>query len=361
MKFYTIEEIIVENPKSTLKVNQSKNEGEYIFFTSGVKTRFYNNFLCNGKNIFIATGGKANVSFYEGKAAYSTDCYSITTKPFVDAKFLFYILQSKITEIDKDMFEGAALKHLQKKQFKNIKIKVPTLAEQQCIVAKLDAAFAEINKAIATTKRKEIKSLSLYKVISREIFFKDKNKVSLKNIAKVIMGQSPKGESYNVDGIGVPLINGPVEFEKDAFGLSKSIKFTTKPTKYCEKGDLLLCVRGSTTGRMNIAKEKACIGRGVAAIRANENQNWINYFIQSSRDYIYSLGTGATFPNISLNQIEEIQIYFPKINEQKRQVEKLKAVYLQINIISNTTQKLLKNYQSLKSSFLVKELHNKTI
>ena len=146
MKFYTIEEIIVENPKSTLKVNQSKNEGKYIFFTSGVKTRFYNNFLCKGKNIFIATGGKANVSFYEGEAAYSTDCYSITTKPFVDVKFLFYILKTKIREIDKDMFKGAALKHLQKKQFKNIKIKVPTITEQQHIVAKLDMAFDEIDK-----------------------------------------------------------------------------------------------------------------------------------------------------------------------------------------------------------------------
>ena len=38
-------------------------------------------------NIFLATGGKAIISFFDGKASYSTDCYAITTKPFVNPKF----------------------------------------------------------------------------------------------------------------------------------------------------------------------------------------------------------------------------------------------------------------------------------
>ena len=33
-------------------------------------------------------------------------------------------------------------------------------------------------------------------------------RVELQEISKVIMGQSPKGESYNEDGIGLPLLNG---------------------------------------------------------------------------------------------------------------------------------------------------------
>ena len=45
----------------------------------------------------------------------------------------------------------------------------------------------------------------------------------------------------------------------------------------CKEGDLLICVRGSTTGRTNIAGFDACIGRGVAAIRPFIFDKYIHY------------------------------------------------------------------------------------
>jgi type I restriction enzyme, S subunit len=83
-------------------------------------------------------------------------------------------------------------------------------------------------------------------------------------VAKVVMGQSPPGDTYNTTGEGVPLINGPVEFSAGPFGKTVVNQYTTAPTNYCEQGDLLICVRGSTTGRTNVAGFRACIGRGVA-------------------------------------------------------------------------------------------------
>ena len=73
--------------------------------------------------------------------------------------------------------------------------------------------------------------------------------VRLGTIAQVIMGQSPPGETYNKLGDGMPLINGPVEFSEGPFGRTVVNQYTTAPTNICEEGDLLLCVRGSTTGR----------------------------------------------------------------------------------------------------------------
>ena len=82
--------------------------------------------------------------------------------------------------------------------------------------------------------------------------------------SEVIMGQSPPGDSYNQDGFGVPLINGPVEFGPTPFSKTLKTKFTTEPKKMCKENDLILCVRGSTTGRMNISGFDGCVGRGVA-------------------------------------------------------------------------------------------------
>jgi type I restriction enzyme S subunit len=138
----------------------------------------------------------------------------------------------------------------------------------------------------------------------------------LEVVATIIMGQSPDGDSYNADGHGVPLINGPVEFGPGALSKTLEVKFTTEPTKLCEVDDLILCVRGSTTGRTNVANGRACIGRGVAAVRAQECQEYLSQFMVSIRDRIYSMGTGTTFPNISGSQIREILVPVPPSDVQ---------------------------------------------
>ena len=122
---------------------------------------------------------------------------------------------------------------------------------------------------------------------------------------------------------GVPLINGPVEFGPDPFSKTIKKQYTSEPTKMCKEGDLILCVRGSTTGRINIAGFDACIGRGVASIRSKENQQWINYVINSYRQKIFNLGVGSTFPNISKDVLNRLKIPFPSKEIQKVIIQKL--------------------------------------
>jgi type I restriction enzyme S subunit len=91
---------------------------------------------------------------------------------------------------------------------------------------------------------------------------------TLGDVSEIIMGQSPAGNSYNQNANGIALINGPTEFTEK---YPIKIQWTTLPTKLCKEGDILLCIRGSSTGRMNISNDSYCIGRGVAAIRAKVN------------------------------------------------------------------------------------------
>lgn len=137
------------------------------------------------------------------------------------------------------------------------------------------------------------------------------------NIAEVIMGQSPVGSSYNQEGLGIPLINGPTEFT-DKYPIKR--QWTTEPTKLCKNGDMLLCVRGSSTGRFNISDDKYCIGRGVAAIRAKPGSNtkYIIYQIDSNIQKLLLYSAGSTFPNVDGKSIRSITIPFPPtIKEQQ--------------------------------------------
>ncbi len=166
------------------------------------------------------------------------------------------------------------------------------------------------------------------------------------------MGQSPKGSSYNILGEGVPLINGPVEFGETPFSRTKRTKFTTEPTKICRAGDLILCVRGSTTGRMNIAGYDSCIGRGVASIRSEKYQDWINFFIHVNRETIYRLGSGATFPNVSGSMLAKLEIAIPPESEQKRIVAIMDEAFEGIDRAIANTEKNLANSHELFKSYL---------
>ena len=147
--------------------------------------------------------------------------------------------------------------------------------------------------------------------------------VRLGTIAQILMGQSPPGNTYNKTGEGIALINGPVEFSDGPFGITVVNQYTTAPTNLCDEGDLLLCVRGSTTGRTNIAGFKACIGRGVAAIRPYFSDQYVRLFIWRQRASIIAMGRGIAFPSISKNQIEELEIPLPPLAEQHRIVAKV--------------------------------------
>lgn len=145
----------------------------------------------------------------------------------------------------------------------------------------------------------------------------------LARISDVTMGQSPPGKTYNKSGDGVPLINGPVEFTSGPFGRTIINQFTTAPRKVCEEGDLLICVRGSTTGRTNVAAFHACIGRGVAAIRSSFDDGFIRLFLWKARADIISMGRGIAFPSVSKKQLEDLAIPLPPLAEQHRIVSKV--------------------------------------
>ncbi|NDC89749.1 MAG: restriction endonuclease subunit S, partial [Bacteroidetes bacterium] len=135
---------------------------------------------------------------------------------------------------------------------------------------------------------------------------------NLKDVADIVMGQSPTGETCNRDGTGLPLLNGPTEFGPMH---PYPTQFTTDAKKKSNIGDLLFCVRGSTTGRMNWADQEYAIGRGIAAIRHRENQKLqplVRAAIEVHLPALLQSATGSTFPNVSSPQLGAVP--FPAVS-----------------------------------------------
>lgn len=139
---------------------------------------------------------------------------------------------------------------------------------------------------------------------------------SLGDVADIVMGQSPPGETTNTEGRGLPLLNGPTEFGPHH---PSAVQFTTDPHKRALLGDLLFCVRGSTTGRMNWADRDYAIGRGIAAIRhkrENRLQPFLRAVIEFSLPSLLAEATGSTFPNVSAAQLAKL--LYPQIEDNEQ-------------------------------------------
>lgn len=123
-----LEQIIIENPKSSIMVkNAQKTQDKYPFFTSGDNTLSYPKAIIDGRNCFLNTGGNAGIKFYVGKASYSTDTWCIGANEFSD--YLYLLLSSIKTHINQSFFQGTSLKHLQKNLLKKYPIYMPSAHE----------------------------------------------------------------------------------------------------------------------------------------------------------------------------------------------------------------------------------------
>ena len=160
----------------------------------------------------------------------------------------------------------------------------------------------------------------------------------LKSIAKCIMGQSPKGSTYNQDGIGMPLLNGPADYENGAL---KGRTFTTDPKRTCQKDDLVLCIR-ATIGNLVYSEHEFCLGRGVAAVRSIETRmsELIYYYLLQEIERFKIQATGSIIRGIKKDNLTESKCLIPNSYLIDNFHNQTKPIFDKIRINKQENQKL---------------------
>lgn len=160
----------------------------------------------------------------------------------------------------------------------------------------------------------------------------------LGEIATIIMGQSPPSNTYNLVGEGLPFFQGKTEFT-DKHPIA--VKWCSKPNKIAEPNDILITVR-APIGSTNTANQRCCIGRGIAAIRSNQNIDYILYFLQSVEKELSLKGTGTIFGGISGRILSELEIPVPPLEEQKQIASLFQSIEIAIEQVEWQDKNLLK-------------------
>lgn len=154
----------------------------------------------------------------------------------------------------------------------------------------------------------------------------------LSDVADVIAGQSPTGDNYNAEKIGMAFYQGKKEFG-DMY-LGEPTTWTKSVSKIAKPNDVLMSVR-APVGPVNITNFECCIGRGLAAIRPIKNKattEFLYFYLHSIESQLVGK-EGTVFASINKAQIQEIEIPLVPVDEQDQMVAKIKAALSEIESI----------------------------
>ena len=172
--------------------------------------------------------------------------------------------------------------------------------------------------------------------------------VTLKEVCKIKMGQSPDSSSYNDVKEGIPFFQGNADFG-ERYPIPRV--WCNAPKKIAESGDILISVR-APIGALNYAKDKCCIGRGVAAITPDENKvvsEFVYWLLKSKKDELNTKGTGSTFKAIGRKVLEGTMLPNFDKNKQYKCVEVLEKTY---SVIQKKKQELKLFDELIKARFV---------
>lgn len=131
----------------------------------------------------------------------------------------------------------------------------------------------------------------------------------LEDIAEITMGQSPAGNSLNENREGMIFYQGSSDF---GFRFPSIRVFTTEPKRLAVANSVLFSVR-APVGDINVAKEKCCIGRGVASIKSKYGHDSYLFYTMKSLHKLFDSfdGEGTVFGSINKKTLSAIQILLP--------------------------------------------------
>jgi type I restriction enzyme S subunit len=318
--------------------------GTILFPKSGAST-FLNHRVMLGKEGFVSS----HLATIKAKADAADD------------KYLLYFLST----IDaKNLVQDSSYPSLKTSVIEKIVFLLPPLPIQKKIVVKLDAIFAEIDKAIAAAEANSKNAEALFQSYLRQVFEQDSEgwkKIYLKDIAEYFNGltYSPKNVCEN----GTIVLRSS-NIQKDKIDLDDIVRVDSaiKDKLYVKSGDILMCSRNGSqrligkTATIDDLNERMTFGTFMMIIRS-DNNFFLKWFFKSDLfKHQITSGENTMINQITRYMLDKIVLSLPDVSIQKLISNKISNLYinsqkLKLNYISKINEFSLIKQSILKKAF----------
>jgi type I restriction enzyme S subunit len=237
--------------------------------------------------------------------------------------YLLYALQSRPVQLELlGRNRGTTVPRVLKPDITGLVIPAPPFAEQRRIAAVLRALDDKIELNRKMNRTLEEMAQALFKswfidfdghddLVDSELgpIPRGWEVTTIGESFDLTMGLSPPGSSYNEDGIGLPFFQGSRDF---GFRFPTRRVYTTDARRLANAQDTLISVR-APVGRPNIAVEKCCIGRGVAALRHRSKSRSYTFAVAKHLEHRFEVfnAEGTVFGSINKKDFLRLQVVCP--------------------------------------------------
>lgn len=311
-----------------------------------------------------------------GKTWVNNHAHVLRFKNSATRRFVEHYLNS-ISLVD--FVSGMAQPKLNQRSLNSIPIPLPSIEEQKFIVAVLDQAFSEIEKAQIKAKQNLENAKELFDSCLQQTFsskHSDWDTSNLKSItAKIGSGATPKGGKAAYKSEGISLIRSmnvhDRQFKDKDLALIDDEQASKLSNVELFEGDVLLNITGASVARCCVVPHQylpARVNQHVSIIRLNKNTikpELLCYLLTSKyyKDILLGIGeAGSTRQAITKTQIENFEISFPKgVENQDRFIRQLSMLEDDVLELQRIYTKKLEALDELKKSILQKAFNGELI
>jgi type I restriction enzyme, S subunit len=317
------------------------------------------NLLARTYPIAFSISGKTWVNNHAHVLRFKDEC----TRWFIE----YYLNSISLSKF----VSGMAQPKLNQKMLLSIPVSLPPLAEQKRIVAKLDAAFAEIDKAVevANAKEAEVEKLkATYLDEQLNKLFNEISTVCLSDVCKrVSVGHVGPTSKYYCDE-GIPFIR-TQNVSKNGFD-DTELRYITREfhasikKSQLKAGDVLLSRVVIDEMRTAIVPENYGEANcaNVILIRPSEklSPQYLSLLIKSRKSQTYFMGVkkGAAQQVVNTGILKAWTIPLPSVEKQDAFVEQIMSSLKHKDALKRSVAEKIKELANLKSAILAQELQS---
>lgn len=326
--------------------------------------------LCeDGDLLIVGDGSRSGLTGRAIKGIVGSTLYKIYADGMT-TDYLRYFIESKYLLLNTQK-KGTGTPHLNANILKKSKLIVPSIEEQERIVAKIEELFSDLDNAVETLNTTKAK-LEVYRQAVLLKAFEPKNNWNIGKLGDVIqvLTDYHANGSYEILKQHVELLDTPdyavmirsTNFEQNDF--SNDLKYITKEAyDFLKKsqlfGDEVLMCKIGNAGKVYYMKDlnrPMSLAMNLFAMRFDHcvSSKYVYYFLNSAKSiedikkHIKGVGT----PTINKNSVRGLYFTYPDTNEQKNIVTEVETKLSLYDSVNLTLDNILRQASAMRQSIL---------
>lgn len=360
--------MITKKWKDVLHIVSGKNQsavvnpnGKYPIYGSGGLMGYADDYLCKAGTTIVGRKGTINRPIFVTEPFWNIDtAFGIVPGEELNQRYLYYFcVHFNFMPLDKSTGRPS----LAKSDLLKIEMPVPSLPEQERIVARIEELFSQLDAGVETLKKTKAQLAVYRQAVLKEAFasVSGAGTTNIESLCKNIVDCPHSTPKWSNEGY---LCLRTTNFKRGRLDLSEK-NYVTKETfdirnarLIPQPGDVLYSREGAILGIACLIPKDTyvCLGQRMMLLRTGErlNNKYLMYFLNSPvvTNFVASITGGSASPHVNVGDIKAFMIPCPNIAAQERIVSEIDSRFSVCESIEQTVDTALLQAEAMRQSIL---------